>query len=169
MEHGEQSSSKSCSVSTVDAVTAAVLMALGALVMFDTYRIGASWEPLVGPQAGYFPFRIGVLIFICSAATLYQATLSKKRDRSMFVDWDSFKRVLQVLVPSMIYVLGVQFIGIYIASAIFIGGFMLWLGKFRLLSTILISIGVPAVLFWTFEVQFLIPLPKGPVEAMFGY
>lgn len=169
MEQGEQSSSKSCSVSTVDAVTAAVLMALGALVMFDTYRIGASWESQVGPQAGYFPFRIGVLIFICSAATLYQATLSKKRDRSMFVDWDSFKRVLQVLVPSMIYVLGVQFIGIYIASAIFIGGFMLWLGKFKLLSTILISIGVPAVLFWTFEVQFLIPLPKGPVEAMFGY
>jgi hypothetical protein len=169
MEQGNQSSSRSCTVSIVDAVTAAILMALGALVMYDSHRIGASWEAAVGPQAGYFPFYIGLLMFVCSAGTFYQATFSRSRDRSTFVDWGSFKQVLQVLVPTVIYVLGVQFIGIYIASAIFIGAFMVWLGKFNIVSTILISIAVPAVLFWTFEIQFLIPLPKGPVEAMFGY
>jgi putative tricarboxylic transport membrane protein len=24
-------------------------------------------------------------------------------------------------------------------------------------------------LFWMFEVQFMVPLPKGPLEALFGY
>lgn len=169
MEQGEPSSPKSCSVSTVDAFTAAALMAVGALVMYDSHRVGSSWEPAVGPQAGYFPFYIGLFIFLCSAVTLYQSTLSKSKDRSVFVDWDSFKRVLQVLVPTVVYALGVQLVGIYVASAIFIGFFMVWLGKFKILPTVLVSVGVPAALFWTFEIQFLIPLPKGPLEAMLGY
>jgi p-aminobenzoyl-glutamate transporter AbgT len=32
-----------------------------------------------------------------------------------------------------------------------------------------VSLGVPILLFLMFEVWFLVPLPKGPVEALFGY
>lgn len=172
MEHGEESQAKagkSCSVCVVDAVTAVILMFVGALVMYDSHRIGASWSPQVGPQAGYFPFYIGLFIFVCSAVTLYQATLSKNRDRSVFVDWTQFKRVLQVLVPSIIYAVGVSTIGIYVSSTLFIGGFMLLLGKYKILPTLLVSVGVSVVMFWMFEIQFLIPLPKGPLEAWLGY
>jgi hypothetical protein len=172
MEHGEGTQAKaekSCSVCVVDAVTAAILMLIGALVMYDSYRIGAAWSPQVGPQAGYFPFYIGLLIFVCSATTFYQSAFSKNRDRSVFVDWSQFKRVLQVLVPSILYAVGVSTLGIYVSSALFIGGFMLLLGKYRILPTLLVSVGVSAVMFWMFEVQFLIPLPKGPLEAWLGY
>lgn len=172
MEHGEGAQAKtekSCSVCVVDAVTAAILMLVGALVMYDSYRIGAAWAPQVGPQAGYFPFYIGLLIFVCSAVTLYQSTISKNRDRSVFVDWTQFKRVLQVLVPSIVYAIGVSTIGIYVSSTLFIGGFMLVLGKYKLLPTLIVSVGVSLVMFWMFEIQFLIPLPKGPLEAWLGY
>ena len=41
--------------------------------------------------------------------------------------------------------------------------------RFSWLKTIVISVGVSAALFWLFELQFTVPLPKGPLEARFGY
>jgi hypothetical protein len=41
--------------------------------------------------------------------------------------------------------------------------------RFGWLKTIVISVGVSAALFWLFELQFKVPLPKGPLEARFGY
>jgi len=77
--------------------------------------------------------------------------------------------VLAVLIPTVLYVLATQFIGIYVASAVFIGGFMRAIGRFDWPKVISISVVVSVVLFWMFEVQFLVPLPKGPLESLFGY
>jgi hypothetical protein len=33
----------------------------------------------------------------------------------------------------------------------------------------LVGVVSAAVLFWLFEMQFLVPLPKGPLEAWLGY
>ena len=49
----------------VDVAVAAILFAFGALVSFDSSRIGAKWAE-DGPQSGYFPFYIGVIICISS-------------------------------------------------------------------------------------------------------
>jgi hypothetical protein len=77
--------------------------------------------------------------------------------------------VLAVLVPTAAFVLALQFLGIYVAAAIFIAAFMRLLGRTGWLQTASVSIGVSAVLFWMFEVQFMVPLPKGPLEFLFGY
>lgn len=159
----------SCSVRTVDAATAGVIMLLGGVVIYDSLRVGAAWEPNVGPQAGYFPFYIGLLMLVCSAVILYQALVSGRGAKAVFVRWGEFRQVLKVLVPSLVYALAVQFLGIYVASTLFIGGFMLWLGRYGIVPTLLVSLGVSMVMFWTFEVRFLIPLPKGPLEALLGY
>ena len=50
-----------------------------------------------------------------------------------------FRRVLAVLIPAVVYVLGIQFIGIYVASALYIAVFMLWLGKYSWLRSILLG------------------------------
>jgi putative tricarboxylic transport membrane protein len=52
---------------------------------------------------------------------------------------------------------------------VFIAAFMRVMGKFSWLKTVVVSIGVSATLFWMFELQFLVPLAKGPLEALFGY
>ena len=46
---------------------------------------------------------------------------------------------------------------------------MWWLGKYPLAKVVPVSVLVPLALFILFEVWFLVPLPKGPVEAFFGY
>ena len=151
---------------TVGAVTAIVFFLIGVVMIVDNYRIGAGWAP-DGPQAGYFPLRIGVIICIAAAVVLFQ-TLRGERGKA-FVTFARLRHVLVVLVPTIVFVLAIKFLGIYVASALFIAAFMRAMDRFSWLKTIVVSIGVSAMLFWLFELQFLVPLPKGPLEAMFGY
>ena len=151
---------------TVGAVTAIVFFLVGVVMIVDNYRIGAGWAP-DGPQAGYFPLRIGVIICIAAAVVLFQ-TLRGERGKA-FVTFARLRHVLVVLVPTIVFVLAIKFLGIYVASALFIAAFMRAMDRFSWLKTIVVSIGVSAMLFWMFELQFLVPLPKGPLESMFGY
>lgn len=145
-----------------------VIFLIGVVMMIDNYKIGSGWAR-EGPQAGYFPFRIGAIICIASAVVFAQMLSAKDRSHRLFVSWDRLKLVLVVLLPTMAYVLAIQLIGIYFASTLFIAGFMRVMGKYGWVKTLVISVGVNATLFWLFEIQFMVPLPKGPVEALFGY
>ncbi|GGF88158.1 hypothetical protein GCM10007301_55080 [Azorhizobium oxalatiphilum] len=153
---------------TMDIVVALLFMGLAGLVMADSWRIGARWAS-DGPQAGYFPFYVGLIMMVASVTTLLQNLLTRHPDRANFVDRSQFRSVLQVLVPTIAYVVLIAFIGLYVASAIFIAFFMWWLGKYKPLLIVPVAIGVPLVLFVMFEVWFLVPLPKGPLETALGY
>ena len=152
----------------VGAVTAIVFFLVGVVMIVDNYRIGAGWAP-EGPEAGYFPLRIGVIICIAAALVLFQDLFGKGEGRKVFVTFGRLRHVLAVLLPTIVYVLAIKFLGIYVASAIFIGAFMRVMDRFGWLKTVVISVGVSAALFWLFELQFTVPLPKGPLESMFGY
>ena len=154
--------------SAVDAVAAAVIFAVGVVMMVDNYKIGAGWAS-DGPESGYFPFRIGAILCFASLVVALRSLLSKQRKLEMFVSWARFKLVLLVLLPTAAYVLVIQFLGIYVASTFFIGAFMRAMDKSSWLKTLLVSLGVNGLLFWMFEIQFKVPLPKGPLEAWFGY
>jgi hypothetical protein len=151
-----------------EVIVAVAIFLIGVVMMMDSQRIGMGWAP-EGPQAGYFPFRTGAIISISSVVILLRALFGKHRNHELFVSWDRFKMVLYVLIPAVLYVLVTQFIGIYVASALFIGGFMRALAKFSWLKVILVSVGISVALFWMFEIQFMVPLPKGPLESLFGY
>jgi hypothetical protein len=94
---------------------------------------------------------------------------SRAPDRTPFVEPQQFQRVLQVLIPSVVFVLAIRYVGIYVAGGLFIACFMWWLGRYPLAKVAIVSVLVPLALFVTFEVWFLVPLPKGPLEAAFGY
>lgn len=170
--HGEHGSTapneKTVTNRTMDVVVALLFMGVAALVMSDSWRIGASWAD-DGPQAGYFPFYVGLLMFIASGGTLVTALFGKHPDLRNFVDRSQLVSVLQVLVPTIVYVVVIFMVGIYVASALFIAFFMWWLGKYSILKILPVAIGVPFALFMMFEVWFLVPLPKGPLEAAFGF
>ena len=154
--------------SGMEALTAVCLFLIGVVIIFDSYQKGAGWAA-DGPRTGYFPIRIGALIVISSLAILLRTLLSKNKNYKIFVKWEPFKQVLMVLVPTTAYVLATQMIGIYVASSLFIAFFMRVMGKFGWLKILLVGIGTSVALFWMFETQFLVPLPKGPLEALFGY
>lgn len=153
---------------TVGAISAIAIFLIGVVMMLDNYKLGAGWAK-DGPESGYFPFRIGAIICIASVIVLLQTLFGKTRSTKTFVTWARFKLVMLVLVPTLVYVLAIQLAGIYVASALFVAAFMRVMDKYNWLKTLGISIGVTVTLFWLFEVQFMVPLPKGPLEALFGY
>src|SRR3954451_20731971 len=112
----EQQSPAVVSNRTMDIVVAALLIATGALVMWDSWRLDLSWG-LEGPKAGYFPFRVGALIFLSAAVTLV-VSLRRRSESGTFVRWDQFKLVLQVLVPTAVFVFAIGYLGIYVAMAL---------------------------------------------------
>jgi hypothetical protein len=89
----------------------------------------------------------------------------------VFVEWPALKHVLAVLIPAAIYVLGIQVVGLYVASAIYIAGFMRWLGNYSWVKSVLLSVVVAALAFVTFEIWFQVPLYKGAFDplAFLGY
>jgi amino acid transporter len=149
-------------------VVALLFVIAGAIVIVDSYRVGFEWGE-DGPKAGYFPHFIGYLLAIAGLVVAAQTIRRWKAMKDdVFVTWAELKPVLTVLIPTIIYVGLVATIGIYVASAIYITGFMMWQGKFRLLPGLAVGIGVPVAVFLLFEVWFLIPLPKGPLEHLLG-
>jgi hypothetical protein len=167
MEHTEKARTGARIVS-VDIVVAALIFLIGSLVVWGSYELGSSWDSN-GPQAGYFPFYIGLLICISSAVVLVQSAMKLGTERAVFVTYEQLKQVMVILVPSFLYVAGIQFIGLYVPSAIFIGFFMKFVGKYSWLRSVIVGVGVSAISFVLFEIWFKIPLPKGPVERLFGY
>ena len=155
---------------TVDAAVAAVLFIVGAVVVVQARALGAGWTS-DGPGSGYFPFYIGLILCIASAGILYQAVVSKKRDTRAFVDREQLIRVLSVFVPAIFYVLAIAFVGIYVASAIYIAVFMIVLGKYPAWKAVVIGVLVSVAFFFMFEVWFKVPLYKGTLDllAFLGY
>lgn len=149
----------------VEAVVAIILLVFGAVVAYESWRLGARWTS-DGPGAGYFPFYIGLIICISATGILCQSLLGKKRDAGVFVDKEQFQRVLSVFVPAVVYTFATVFLGLYVASAIYIGFFMIVLGKYPALKSVLVAVLVNAAFFMMFEVWFKVPLYKGTLEPL---
>jgi hypothetical protein len=152
-------------VRTMEMVVAAALFLLGTVVIYDSMRLGAKWAS-DGPEAGYFPFYIGLLICISTGVIFFRALGVKAR--KTFVTREALVLVMKMLVPSIIYAIAIRFLGIYVASTVYIIFFMIWLGKYSWGKAVAVGLGVSVVFFLLFEVWFKVPLPKGPLEALLG-
>jgi len=168
MAHNHESAQAGTRAILVELAVAAIIFALGALVAYDSYQLGSGWSS-DGPQSGYFPFYIGLFTCICSAVVFAQGLLRLDTDQQVFVTPSQLKKVLVILLPSTVYVLGVQLIGIYISSALFIALFMRLAGNYSWTRSIAVGAGVSVSAFVMFEIWFKIPLPKGPLESLLGY
>ena len=153
------------SVRTMELLTATALFVVGAIVVYDSYRLGSKWGS-DGPQSGYFPFYIGLLICISSIINFVQALLARSAAGEAFVLWGPFKLVLTVLIPALAYVVGVKYLGLYVASAIYIAIFMVWLGKYSWLRSVVVGVAVNVSFFLMFEVWFRVPLFKGVLDPL---
>lgn len=156
----------------VDAAVAGLLLLVGGVVMADSARVGAGWAP-DGPEAGFFPFYIGLVLAASSAYTLARSVApsarATRRAARSFVDRSALGRVLGMLAPAVVFVATAKWLGIYLASAALVAFFMRLHGGFRLLPALALGAAIAAVLFAVFEVWLLMPLPKGPVEDALGF
>jgi len=159
------------SVRVMEVITAMFFLAIGALVVWDSLRLGNSWGPF-GPEPGYFPFYIGLILMFAGGGTALMAMVAKSAKvtgDAAFVTWGRLKSVLMVFMPTLAYVGLMSFVGLYVAAALFISAFMMINGKYHFVRTLPYAVVVPILIFWMFEKWFLVPLPKGPIEAMLGF
>ena len=146
----------------------ALAMAILALIgIYGSIKVGIGWGA-EGPRAGFFPFYVSLAVLISCAVNLAKVVLSPD-DGQLFAEWGQIRQVMAVVVPTAIYVAAIPFLGMYVASALLIIGFMKWLGKYHWLMSIAVGVAVPILTFLMFEVWFLVPLPKGPLENFLGY
>jgi putative tricarboxylic transport membrane protein len=157
------------SMRTMDIVIALALLVVASVVIADSLRLGMRWGDIEGPGAGYFPFYIGVILAVSSFAVLLRAAFDRREAARTFVSAPAFRQVLAVLVPLIFYVAVIGLVGIYVASALFIALFMGYFGRYSPLKCIAVGACVALFLFGMFEIWFLVPLPKGPLEELLGY
>ena len=149
-------------------VVALLLMVFAVGVIIDSVRVGIGWAP-DGPRSGYFPFYIGLLLLGASGSIVIRTLLKWKKPSAVFAQHSQLSSVISVLVPMIVYVAAISFLGIYVASIFLIGYFMRRHGKYGWVATTAVSIGVPLVLVLVFERWFLVPLAKGPIEQLLGF
>lgn len=164
---GNEAGRAAFSQKTAEIAVAVIFLILGAIVIFDSRRLGAKWD-FDGPQAGYFPFYVGLIMCAASVANLCIAAFGKSFKNKAFVEVGQLVLVLKVLVPAVIYAAAITWIGIYVASTLFIAFFMRWLGKYPWWKVATVSVATSVVFFLIFETWFKVPLPKGPLEAALG-
>ena len=155
-------------VRTVETVVYLLLTALALLLAFDNWRTGMGWAA-DGPQAGYFPFYLCVILVAASVYGLVSIFVSRLDEGKVFVTRDQLRRVMQVFVPTFLFCLFTQWLGIYIASFLLIAGFMWMVGRIALWKSLLTSFVFSTAMFITFDIAFDVIMPKGPLEALFGY
>ena len=109
---------------------------------------------------------------ILAGASLYgvgSAFLSRKEALETFVTRAQLRRVMAVFVPTLLFCLATQFLGLYVASFLLIAAFMRMVGKIAIWKSLLTAFLFTAIMFVTFDIAFDVIMPKGPLEAAFGY
>ena len=144
------------------------LLALAALLAFDNWRTGMGWES-TGPQAGYFPFYLSVILAGACLWGLARELAARRQASETFVTRAQLGRVVQVFVPTLAFCLVTQWLGLYVASFLFIAGFMIFIGRIAAWKSLLTALAFSAAMFVTFEIAFDVIMPKGPLEAALGF
>jgi putative tricarboxylic transport membrane protein len=155
------------SVRAVDVAVSLLLLALAALLAFDNWRTGMGWDA-TGPQAGYFPFYLSVILAAACIYGLAREFLARKEAKEVFVTREQLWRVLQVFVPTLVFCLLTQWLGLYVASFLLVAGFMIFIGRIAAWKSLLTALIFVVTMFVVFDVAFDVIMPKGPLEALFG-
>jgi putative tricarboxylic transport membrane protein len=151
---------------TADIIAASLLTALGALVLAEAIRLGFRWGP-DGPQSGFFPFLLAVILIGHSLAIIVRAV--RRHSTTPFTTPAQMRSVLTVAAPAAAMVAVMQFLGLYVASALYLGFYVRRVGRHSWVTALGLAVFVPLAIFVIFERWFLVPLPKGPLEAWLGY
>lgn len=151
----------------MEAGVALLTGAFGAAVCYGSIEAGTGWTEM-GPDAGYFPFYIGLLIVFGSLMNLGAAFLKHRGSGEIFIDMVRFKVVLGFLVPLVAFTVISVFLGLYVGTALYIAGTMIFQGRYKWWAGLSAGVAVSLIFFVIFEIGFKVPLLKGPVEAFLG-
>lgn len=150
----------------VEVTLAAVTAAIGAVVTIGALEFGTGWGD-GGPQPGYFPFYIGIIVMVASGGVLVEAFANRERLRATaFLRREQGMRIAAFFGPMVGFVLVASLLGLYVALIVYLTATMVVQGHYRLPRALAVSVGSAVIFYLIFEVWFRVPLLKGPLEAL---
>ena len=139
-------------------------MLLSVLVMIECFRLGFGWEEMSGPQAGFVPFYLALLMLLSSLFIFYLAWKDKKKeDDNFFINRQGMMEAIKIAGTSLLFTVIIVYAGVYFAMLIFSPIFVRWLGKHNWPTVIMFTIGITLAIYFGMEVGLKIPLPRSPL------
>ena len=149
---------------TLELSVAGLISAFSAVVIYGSLQLEAGWGD-TGPQAGYFPLRLGILLLVVGLLLTVQAL--RQPVPGQFANGEQLRRVLSQFIPTVVLALAAPFTGFYLGAAVFLVYMARVHGGFGYGRALLIGVGAAAVLFAVFEIWFGVPLTRGPLEELY--
>ncbi|MFH1293245.1 MAG: tripartite tricarboxylate transporter TctB family protein [Pseudomonadota bacterium] len=140
---------------------AAMFLVIAAIVIGESVRLGFGWEEY-GPQAGFAPFWIGVLLLLSGGAVLLRGLRMKGSD-NFFVNRQGMWEASRIFLTSIMVTVGIVYLGVYIATIFYTVLFSRWLGRHRWPAVIAFAVITTLVVFYGMEKGLRIPMPKSPL------
>lgn len=151
----------------MEVATALVTGLLGAIVCYGSLEFGIGWGD-AGPQPGYFPFYVGLIVIVASGVNLAMAFVHHRDCVEEFLTHEQGKRVVAFFGPMLLFVLVSSFLGVYVGMILYLFGVMVVQGGFSIPKAVAISVATAVINYFLFEAWFKVPLLKGPLEALIG-
>jgi hypothetical protein len=151
---------------TLEIGTAATLGLFAGAVIAGSLQLETGWAA-TGPQSGYVPLRLGVLLLVVSALLLLQAVRGPAGEP--FATREQLGRSLSLLLPTIVMAVGMAFLGVYLTGAVYLAYMARTHGHFSWTRAIALGVVATVLFFLTFEIWFGVPLAKGPVETWLGF
>jgi hypothetical protein len=149
-------------------ITSVIFLLISALVIYEAIRLGFGWG-IEGPQPGFFIFWLALGLAACCVANALQLVLDGTIFQGQdFIAKKSLPMVLKVFLPMVGAILLMEFLGFYIASALYLGFFMRFVGRFSWSMVLFVGFLFVSSHYLVFEKWFLVPLPKGLLELYIG-
>ena len=146
--------------------TAATLGLFAATVIAGALQLDTGWGA-TGPQAGYVPLRLGILLLVVSLLLLWQA--ARGDAGGSFATREELGRSLALLLPTLAMVVAMPWLGTYLTAAAFLAFMARRHGGLRWSRALALATGIAVLFFLIFELWFGVPLAKGPIENWLGY
>ena len=150
---------------SLEAATALLTGAFGLAVVLSSLDNGIGWGA-GGVDAGTFPFIVGLVILGGSIFNLVQGWLQA---RPVVLRASELKRLGALFIPAAVYVGVIPLIGMYLASAVYVFGALVWHKRGALLFSAVAAIGTALSLYLIFELTFQISLPRGALGDFIGF
>lgn len=142
---------------------AAAFLVAAAIVIGESFRLGFAWEEH-GPQAGFVPFWLAIVMVICGGIIFLRGLLVKARE-SFFMSRPAMWAMIWVFLTSTLLAFMISTLGMYIAIVVFAVLFACWLGQHRWYVALAFAIIMALAVYYGMEKGLTIPLPKSPVYA----
>lgn len=143
-----------------------VTLGAGCVMALGARELDYGWTQS-GPEAGYFPMRVGWLLIGASALVLVRSLLDRSTPAT-FQTGRAGSRIGWFFAPLVLLVALIPWLGMYLAIALYLAAALGILGSVAWKTTLAVAVLSPLCLFILFESIFLVPLPKGALGALLG-